>query len=208
MSPNNGFFSYQRPFFYLSFRKKIFWKNLQQSQFSKRDCSRITFSPRSQKPEVPNHKKTLKNSYSLNNFQVERTLLHRTLEEGDQTGAVFLITNRAEIDESPRGEGVKFYAQKSFEKQDDLDGPPPSLDDILGGDDNDSEQNPFGDSDQSEDEKNPFDDSEDDDNPFADSPKPKKKSEPVKGKTPPKSPTKTRKTPEHQMPLHTVATHG
>ena len=138
-------------------------------------------------------------------FQVERTLLHRALEEGDQTGAVFLITNRAEIDEAPRGEGTASL-EKSFGA--DFEGPPPSLDDILGENNDEEEQNPFGDSDQSEDEKNPFEDSDDEDNPFADSPKPKKKSEKIRGKTPPKSPLKSRKVPEHQMPLHTVATHG
>ena len=162
------------------------------------------------------------------NRTVEKTLLHRALECGNETGgfyilwlewfgleflAVFLINNRAEIDDAPRVEHSALSSTEQVEASDNgIDPLPPSLEDILGkgGDDeeveDDEEQNPFGS--ESEDEPNPFDDDdEEDDNPFNDEEEsPKTSSETAAMPSVSKSPQKVIR--EHQLPLHTVCTRG
>ena len=117
---------------------------------------------------------------------MESTLLHRCLHEKNELGAVFLITNGANIHEAPRGD----QPLSSFD-----DDTPKSLDQILAEAGDQEEGNPFGDED---DEGNPFgSDDGDDGNPFGDAPPAAK----VQNNYRPQS-TKP------QVPLHHVAEHG
>ena len=83
--------------------------------------------------------------------------------------AVFLITNRAEIDEGPRLESSAMLSEIVDNESNGFDAPPRSLDDIMGDLNVKEEENPF---DSDSDSDNPFgsddDDEEDESNPFGD----------------------------------------